>query len=130
MRLASSILFILFLLLPACGRSVEEGRAPQDRQPLEADRERPAQPAKARPRIPDREEQQRRSEAVRRAAEELALRGVDTTDYLMNLVAEEDAYRVAFVKRSGRRLKAQIRVQVRREDFEILSIDGLGDGGS
>ena len=78
---------------------------------------------------PDREERQRRSEAVRRAAEELAVRGVRTQDYLMNLIVEDDAYRVAFVRREGARLHTELRVSLRRDDFEVLSIDGLGDGG-
>lgn len=72
---------------------------------------------------PDPEEQRRRSEAVRRAAEELALRGVDTRQLLINLIVEDDSYRVAFVEHAGGRLDTRHTVRVRRQDFEILSIE-------
>jgi hypothetical protein len=71
---------------------------------------------------PDEEEQRRRAEAVRRAAEELASRGVKTQDYLINLIVEDDAYRVSFVRRTGGELRSEKTVRVRRQDFEILSI--------
>lgn len=72
---------------------------------------------------PDPEEQRRRSEAVRRAAEELASRGIDTRELLINLIVEDDAFRVAFVEHAGGRLETQHTVRVRRRDFEILSIE-------
>jgi hypothetical protein len=72
---------------------------------------------------PSPEEQRRRAEAVRRAAEELAVRGVDTNGYLMNLIAEGETYRVAFVRHSGSDLRSEITVRVRRDDFEIVSVE-------
>jgi len=73
---------------------------------------------------PDPEEQRRRAEAVRRAAEELSVRGIDTSGYLMNLIVEGDDYRVAFVKQAGRSLRSEITVKVRRDNFDIVSVDG------
>ena len=54
----------------------------------------------------------------------MASRGIRTDEYLLNLIADEEVYRVAFVKRSGRDLRAEITVRVRREDFEILGAEG------
>ncbi len=61
---------------------------------------------------------------------ELATRGVKTNDYLMNLIVEGDAYKVSFVKHSGRRLESEISVRLRREDFEILSVEGTEGRGN
>jgi len=72
---------------------------------------------------PDAEEQQRRAEAVRRAAEELVTRGVDTREYLINLIVEGDVYRVSFVRRTGATLDREMSVRVRRQNFEILSVE-------
>ena len=69
------------------------------------------------------EEQRRRAEAVRRASIELATRGIQTDGYLMNLIAEDEVYRVAFVKQAGRDLRAEITVRIRQSDFEILGVD-------
>lgn len=74
----------------------------------------------------DREESLRRTEAVRRAVEELSTRGVKTDGYLMNLITGEGTYKISFVKQSGRHLKSEIAVTLRSEDFEILSIEGAG----
>jgi len=124
MRALTCLVASAALLGSACPRSAggrRDGDGSVDTGPRRPERE----PAK----IPDREESQRRQEAVRRAVEEVALRGVDTREYLINLIVEGDSYRVAFVKRSGANLEAEVRVKVRREDFEILSIEGIPDGG-
>jgi hypothetical protein len=76
----------------------------------------------------DPDEQRRRSEAVRRAAEEMATRGVPTQDFLLNLIADEEVYTVAFVSKHGRSLRSEITVRMRREDFEILEVAGPGLG--
>jgi hypothetical protein len=74
-----------------------------------------------------REEAQRRAEAVRRAIEEVALRGAATNNYLINLSRNDDRYRVAFVDRRGRSLAAEVTVVVRRQDLEVLAVEGLLD---
>lgn len=121
-----AVMALLVASLSGCPRDRGEasGPAPAPRTAAE-DGGRPA------PReLPDREEQQRRSEAVRRAAEELALRGINTTEYLMQLVVEDETYRVSFVRRSGRTLTSEVRVRIRRSDFEIVSIEGVPDAGA
>lgn len=114
---------LLFTTL-ACDRSTAEG--PTEERAIEgadAGNEAPSHNRSKRPSV-DRDEQRRRSEAVRRAAEELAVRGVRTDGYLMNLIAEGDTYQVAFVRKRGRDLRREITVHLRRTDFEIISIDG------
>lgn len=75
----------------------------------------------------NREEQMRRAEAVRRASEELAARGVKTEGYLINLIVEDDSYKVSFVKHSRGKLRRELSVEMRREDFEILKVQGAAD---
>lgn len=121
---------MVLVLVLVIGSACDRGTAPaaEAPQPREGDAGL-ARPAPEAARLPDRDEQQRRAEAVRRAAEELALRGVDTREYLMNLVVEDDTYRVAFVRRAGRTLDAQLRVRIRQADFEVLSVEGVPDAG-
>jgi len=112
------------VLLVACSQEREHQAPPtvERRDPAAVARERPAA-------APDAEERRRRGEAVRRATEELGLRGVNTTEFLMNLGIEGDQYRVAFVRRNDSKLRAEVTVMVRQADFEILSVSGLESSG-
>jgi hypothetical protein len=115
--LVGAVGLILAALLASC---TERSGLDRDARPT-VEPARPRASAKL-----DREESLRRTEAVRRAVEELATRGVKTDDYLMNLIDEGETYKVSFVKSSGRRLKAELSVTLRQEDFEVLSVEGLG----
>lgn len=121
---------VIALVLASCGdESRTESEAEGAVQPEVGSSPREAPPPRSPPTPPSPEEQRRRAEAVRRAAEELSLRGVGTEGYLMNLIVEDDAYRIAFVKRSGGSLRSEITVRVGSNDFEILSVEAPDGAG-
>lgn len=121
---------VIVVVLASCGDQEHlEGELETAVQPETTKAPRAAPPPRSPPTPPSAEEQRRRAEAVRRAAEELSLRGVTTQGYLMNLIVEDEAYRIAFVKQSGRSLRSEITVRVRSDNFEILSVE-TPDGAS
>ena len=122
------VIGLIGLVVVACTASEGSRETPAEPPERVAEPPRKAPPSEPGKAKVDREESMRRTEAVRRAMIELASRGVKTNDYLMNLIVEDDAYKVSFVKHNGRRLESEISVRVRKNDFEILGVKGAGEG--
>jgi len=130
-----------FIFLGHCGQghtpaAGQDHRSPQEQAatvaPTAEQAEALAERTRAMPRQPEAagttgDEAQRRAEAVRRAIEEVALQGVATNQYLINLSRNDAHYRVAFVDRRGRSLEAAVTVVVRCHDLEVLAVEGLWD---
>ncbi len=129
-RCIAAVILVSFLALSGCSRAVDlQDSGSSSASPAADSRPSRAKVARHLP-TSDPEERRRRSEAVRRAAEELATRGVVTNDYLMNLIADEEVYTVSFVSKHGRSLHTEISVRIRRENFDVLSVEGSGLDGS
>lgn len=117
-----AILSTVFIFLTGCPSS---GGAPAEQPGADAGATARQEPRKRSAPMADRDEQLRRTEAVRRASEELYARGIKTDDYLINLIVEEKIYKISYVKHEGGKLRRELSVDLRRDDFEVLSVEGV-----